>query len=68
MSGSIRPEHSHDSQYKLDTKNGGMLSHATIVAREMNFPVLVGVDIGNEIFSEHNNISVSKLGEIKVIE
>ncbi len=46
------------------SKNGGMLSHAAIVAREMNFPVLVGVNINDSVFVENKNIRITKQGHI----
>lgn len=50
------------------SQNGGMLSHAAIVAREMGFPVLVGVDISSREFRVPGILSVSANGVIDASE
>lgn len=48
------------------SQNGGVLSHAAIVAQEMNFPVLVGVNINDPRFSDLKHLCVSPTGKIHV--
>ena len=50
------------------SERGGMLSHAAIVAREMGFPVLVGVDIMSPEFQESRRLRVSADGVIDTLD
>lgn len=49
------------------SEKGGRLSHAAIVAREMNFPVLVGVRINMAEFADGQKVSVSRDGKIELL-
>lgn len=48
------------------SEKGGRLSHAAIVAREMNFPVLVGIQLDSSGFSEDQNVRVTEEGKIEI--
>lgn len=50
------------------SEKGGRLSHAAIVAREMYFPVLVGVKINSREFPEGQPVLVTKDGIVDIKE
>jgi phosphoenolpyruvate synthase/pyruvate phosphate dikinase len=50
------------------TNQGGMMSHAAIVSREMNIPCIVGTDIATEIIQDGQEIEVdANKGTVKIL-
>jgi len=47
------------------SEKGGRLSHAAIVAREMKFPILVGVKFDRNRLDENTVVRVTKSGEVE---
>ena len=64
----LQPELTHyfpDIQGIL-SKNGGMLSHLAIVAREQGLPVIVGVDLAQQKINLGDQVEMNgKTGRIK---
>ena len=50
------------------TDQGGMLSHAAIVSREMNIPCIIGTNIGTRILNDGDEVEVdAEKGIVKKI-
>ena len=50
------------------TNEGGLLSHAAIVSRELNIPCIVGTKIATQVLKDGDKIEINiKKGIIKII-